>query len=392
EWRSGEGALEIIPVPPKIDVGLNATVAELTFDKMKMTDVRGRVRLKDQRATLEDFRMNTLGGSIGVTGFYETTNVAKPTFDVGLRLTKVDIPSAFQALTTVQMMAPVAKYARGNVSTDLRVNGALGKNMMPLFEALAGQGTLLTSQLVLQDFPAMEKIVDATKLQFLDNPTMRSLRAAFQIRDGRLHVQPFDVRLGPTTMNVAGSNGLDQSLLYALKLRVPRSELGGAASQAVAGLVSRAGQAGIDLNAAPEIELGIQLGGKVTSPTVKIDASSVASSVKEGAEQAVRQAVTTKVSAAATRLVQEAEQRAAAIRQEAQSLSAKVKVEGYQQADALTAKSANPILQLAAKPAADRLRKETDDKAAGIIREANQRADSLIAGARRQAEQTSGAK
>ncbi|MDQ3136692.1 MAG: AsmA family protein, partial [Gemmatimonadota bacterium] len=33
EWRSGEGALEIIPVPPKIDVGLNATVAELTFDK-----------------------------------------------------------------------------------------------------------------------------------------------------------------------------------------------------------------------------------------------------------------------------------------------------------------------------------------------------------------------
>ncbi len=392
EWRSGEGDLAIIPVPPKLDFDLDATVAELTFDKLKMANARGRVRVKNQRVTLEDFRMNTLGGEIGVTGFYETTNVAKPTFDVGLKMTKVDIPSAFQAFTTVQMLAPVAKYAAGNVTTDFRVSGALGANMMPLFGALSGGGTLLTSQMLLKDFPALEKVVDVTKLQFLDNPTLRALRAAFQIRDGRLHVQPFDVQVGGTTMNVSGSNGLDQSLQYALKLRVPRALMGSAANQAVAGLVSKAGGAGIDLNAAPEIPLGIQLGGTVTNPSVKADVSSVASSVKAGAEQAVRQAVTSKVSAEATRLVQEAEQRAAGIRLEGKSLSEKVKLEGYQQADALTEKASNPLLKAAAKPAADQLRKQADDKAAGILREANQRADSLVAGARRQAEGTSGPK
>ena len=47
-------------------------------------------------------------------------------------MTKVDIPAAFQAFTTVQMLAPVAKYAVGTVTTDLHLNGALGKNMMPL--------------------------------------------------------------------------------------------------------------------------------------------------------------------------------------------------------------------------------------------------------------------
>lgn len=390
EWRSGEGDLAVIPVPPKIDFGLDATVAELTYDKLKMTNARGRLRLKDQRVTLEDFRMNTLGGEIGVTGFYETTHPAKPTFDVGLKLTQVDIPSAFEALTTVRLMAPVAKYARGKVSTDLRLNGALGKNMMPLFPALSGRGTLQTSQLVLQDFPAMARVVDVTKLQFLDNPTLQSLRAAFQIRDGRLHVEPFAVKLGPTTMNVSGSNGLDQSLRYALRLRVPRSELGAAANQAMAGLASKVGQAGIDLNAAPEIELGIQLGGTVTNPSVKADVGSVASSVKESVQQAVQQAATKQVSAEATRLLQEAEQRAAAIRQEAQTLAEKVKAEGYKQADSLTAKATNPILRLAAEPAADQLRKQADDKAAGIIREANQRADSLVAQARRQADKTSG--
>jgi uncharacterized protein involved in outer membrane biogenesis len=385
EWRSAEGDLQVIPVPPKIDFGLDATVAELLYDKLKMTDARGRLRVKDQRVTLENFRMNTLGGEIGVTGFYETTNPARPTFDVGLRMTKVDIPAAFEALTTVRMLAPVAKYARGNFSTDLRLDGALGKDMMPLFDGLDGRGSLQTSQLVLQDFPALEKVVDVTKLQFLDNPTLKALRTAFQIRDGRLHVDPFAVNLGPTTMNVSGSNGLDQSLQYALRLRVPRTELGDAANRAVAGLVSRAGGAGIDLQAAPEIELGIQLAGTVTNPSVKVDAGSVVASAKEQAEQAVREAATQRVSAEATRLVQEAEQRASAIRKEAQTLAEGVKREGYQQADALTARATNPILRAAAEPAADELRKEADAKAAGIIREAEKRADGVVAEAKRQA-------
>ncbi len=393
EWRSGEGDLAIIPVPPKIDFGLDATVAELSYDKLKMTNARGRLRIKDQRVTLEDFRMNTLGGEIGVTGFYETTHPAKPTFDVGLKMTKVDIPSAFKAFTTVQMLAPVARYAVGQVTTDLHVNGALGKNMMPLFPALSGKGTLQTSQMVLKDFPALEKAVDVTKLEFLNNPTLQALRTAFQIRDGRLQVQPFDVKLAGTTMNVSGSNGFDQSLRYTLGLRVPRALMGSAANGAIAGLVSQAGKAGIDLAAAPEIGLGLQVGGTVTNPSVKADVSSAASSVTAGAEKAVRQAVTQKVDSAAARLLREAEQRAAGIRQEAQTLSEKVKLEGYQQADALTAKSSsNPILQAAAKPAADQLRKQADDKAAGIIREANQQAEGLVAEARRQADRSSGVK
>jgi hypothetical protein len=387
EWRSGEGDLQVIPVPPKIDFGLDATVAELTYDKLKMNNARGRLRVKDQRVTLEDFRMNTLGGEIGVTGFYETTTPAKPTFDVGLKLTKLDIPSAFRAFTTVQMLAPVAKYAVGKFSTDLHLNGALGKNMMPLFPALSGKGSLQTSEVVLKDFPALEKVVDVTKLRFLDNPALDALRAAFQIRDGRLFVQPFDVKLGGTTMTVSGSNGFDQSLQYTLSLEVPRSMLGGEANQAIAGLVSKAGQAGVDLSAAPRIPLAIQLGGTVTSPSVKADVGTLTSSVAKGAEQAVKQAVAEKVDTAAARLVAQAEQKATAIRQEAQGLADKVKGEGYQQADALTAKASNPLLQAAAKPAADQLRKQADDKAADIVTEAGRRADSLVAAARRQAGQ-----
>jgi hypothetical protein len=387
EWKSGKGDLEVIPVPPRIDFDLDATVAELTYDKLKMNNARGRLRIKDQRATLEDFRMNTMGGEIGVTGFYETTNPAKPNFDVGLKLTRVSIPSAFEAFTTVQALAPVAKYASGIMSTDLHLNGALGKNMMPQLPSLSGKGAFQTEQVAIKNFPPLAKMFDVTKLSLLDNPTMQALKGAFQIHDGRLFTQPFAVKLGPTTLNVSGSNGFDQSMQYNLQLKVPRSELGGAANQAIGGIISKAGNAGINLAAAPEIPLGIKLGGTITDPTVSADVGSLTSSVTQGAEQAVKQAVTQKVDSAGLRLVAEAEQRAAGIRQQGESLAAKVKLTGYQQADSLAAKAQGPLAKIAAKPAADQLRKQSDSKAAGIIGEANKRADSLVAAARRQAGQ-----
>jgi AsmA-like C-terminal region/AsmA family len=388
EWRSGEGDLQVIKVPPKIDFGLDASVGELSYANLKMTNARGKLRVKDQRVTLENFRLNTLGGEFGLNGFYETTNPARPDFDVALRMSKLQIPAAFQALTTVQLLAPVAKYAKGNFSANLQLNGALGRNMMPLFNALTGKGSLQTSLVSLQDFPPLNKVADVTKLQFLNNPTLDSVQSTFQIRDGRLQVEPFAVKLGKLNLVVSGSNGFDQSLQYALRLRVPSSEMGGAANQAITSLVSKAGKAGLDLQSAAEVELPIQITGTVKDPAVKLDAGSVVTSTKETAKQLVQQQVAKKAGVDAERLVREAEQRAATIRQQAESTAATVKRTGYEQADALVERSSNPIVRAAAEPAADRLRKEADEKAAGIIRAADEQAKSLVAEARRQANLT----
>ena len=394
EWRSGESELEVIPVPPRIDFAFDAKVSELLFDKLSMKNARGRLRVKDRRVTLENFTFNTLGGEIGVTGFYETTDPAKPTFDVGMRMQEIDIPSAVEQLTTVRLLAPVARYAQGNFSTDLKVSGALGKDMMPLYDALTGQGSLQTTRLVIEDFPALDRLAGLTKLEFLDDPTLRALRSRFQIREGRLHVEPFSVPIGPTTMQVSGSNGLDQSLDYLLQLPVPRSALGADASQAIAGIVSKAAGAGLDLQGASTIPLGIRLTGTVTNPSIDTEIGKAATAAVEDAKQAVQEAAEQKVEAVvdsaklraaaqAQRLVAEAEQQAAKIRAEAQALAETVKREGYGQADSLVGRSEGPFARAAAEVAADRLRKETDRKSASIVEAAAKRADALVAEARK---------
>ena len=100
----------------------------------------------------------------------------------------------------------------------------------------------------------------------------------------------------------------------------------------------------------------------------------------------MKQVVTQKVDSAAMRLVQEAESQVPAIRQQADSLASRIKLAGYEHADALTAEAgSDPLAAAGAKLAADQLRQESDSKAKGIVDEASRRADSLIAGAKRQA-------
>jgi F0F1-type ATP synthase membrane subunit b/b' len=275
--------------------------------------------------------------------------------------------------------------------------------MMPLFNGLEGKGSLRTPDLVLQGLPLLGKVADAVKIEQLRNPTLDSLRASIQIHAGRVQVNPFTVRVGRSAMQVSGSHGLDQTLQYTLGLRVARSDLGAAANQAIAGLVSRAGRTGINLQAADTVALDIKVGGTITNPTIQTNLADVvgnaAQSVREAAEKAVAERVDSlkeradsaadearkKAQAEAERIIADAEQRAAAIRAEAQKMADTVKQAANARADSLVARTANPIAKAAAQAAANRFKKEANDRADGIVREADKRANDIVDEARKKA-------
>jgi hypothetical protein len=347
--------------------------------------------------------MNMLGGDVLANGYYETTDVAKPTFAFDVDVDSVDIPTAFASLATVQKLVPLARYARGKFSSKLTLDGPLSANMMPVFDVLSGKGQFTTAGVAIQDFPPLQKIADAIHVEQLRDPVMRAIKAAFTIEKGRLFVKPFDVNVANVAMTVSGSNGLDQSLDYDLALAVPTSLLGSSANQAISKLAANAGRAGIDLGSAAAVSVGVKVTGTVTDPSVRPSFTGTASSLKEGVQQAVQTQVETRVteakekvdsaaiaarqraSAQAEKLIADAEQRAAAIRAAADSAAARVRSEADVKAKALVEKASNPMLKVAAQAGADKLRREADDQANNIVKEAGEKADALVAEARRKA-------
>ncbi|HEX5581177.1 MAG TPA: AsmA-like C-terminal region-containing protein, partial [Gemmatimonadaceae bacterium] len=301
EWRSDEESSEVIPVPANVDLALRATADRVLFGKLELANARGNLRVKDQRVTLDDFSMGMLGGRVLASGFYETTTPARPTFDFDLSVDSVDVPTAFASLVTVQRLAPIARYARGRVSAKMDLSGAIGTDMMPVLNLLTGDGAFETASIAIEGFPAFVKLSDALDIEQLRNPTMRALHAAFHVQDGRVHVRPFDVKVGDVALTVGGSNGIDQSLDYDLAMAVPTSMLGAGATRAITSLASNAGRVGIDLGSAQAVSEGVKVTGTVTDPTVRPSFGGTAGSLSEGVKQAVSAAVEERVAEAGAR-------------------------------------------------------------------------------------------
>lgn len=405
EWTSPDADLEVIPVPKMLDLALDATIGRLTYGTLVMTNARGTLGVREERLTLDDFGFETLGGRIGVRGFYETTDPARPTFSLALALDSVDVARASEALLTVRTLAPVARYARGTFSADLDVTGALAPDLTPLFDVLDGAGSLLTSQIAVEGFPMMERLAEALKIPRLSNPTFEAIRSSVTIREGRLHVRPFQVGVGGYTMSVAGSNGFDQSLDYTLTLALPRAILGDAAAGVVQGLADRAGRAGLDVGAADSVRVGVRVLGTVLNPSLDLGMGEAVASVRQQVEGAAGAALDRRVDetreradsaaeearrrvqARADSIIARAEERAAAVRAEAHGLAEEIRAEGNRRADEVLARATNPLARRAAEPVAERIRKEADDRASQLEGEADERAEALLVEARARAEE-----
>jgi hypothetical protein len=174
--------------------------------------------------------MNMLDGSMKLSGEYNTKDVKNPMVDFDFKASAVDIPAAFAAFSTLQKFAPIASKAVGKVSLVMKYTSLLDEHMMPRLNSVVGIGNLATDLVGLKSSSTFTKIGNALNTKAFDNMTFKKLGINFNIRNGRLIVNPFETKVGNASLLIGGDQGLDQTMNYTIGINIPRSELGAAAN------------------------------------------------------------------------------------------------------------------------------------------------------------------
>jgi hypothetical protein len=320
EWVSKDKSTEVIPVPPRVDFTLDATATRVTYGAIALDDVRGRLRVKDQRITLDSLRMSTLRGSVVANGAYDTHDLTRPAFDLALQLDSVDIPSSFAALGTVQKLAPVARWTRGNVTGTMTMKGLLAKDMTPVLGALSGRGDLKTSGLVVQNSSALEKVSAALASGPLRSPALGAVRLAFDVADGRVNVKPFDLTAGGLKVPLGGANGIgrvaqvkEQADSAATEARRRAAEHGPrilAEADSQAASIRAQARALADSTRRPAGARADSVGARATNPVARVAAQAAADRIRRETDQQAERMVR-EADVRADKLVAQARQRAA---------------------------------------------------------------------------------
>lgn len=251
--------VSLIHIPDNIDFQMDANLKEVLFDKMSFTDMNGKLIVKDSKVDMKNLSMNTMGGGVVMNGYYSTANVNIPKMDAGFRLNDINFAQAYKDLDMVQQFAPIFENLKGNFSGNMNIQTDLDATMSPVLSTMQGNGNLSTKDLSLSGVKVIDQIADAVKKPELKEMKVKDMTLDFTIKDGRVATQPFDIKLGEYAMNLSGTTGLDQTIDYTGKIKLPAS-------------------AG---DFAKLTTLDLKIGGSFTSPKVSIDTKSMANQAVE---------------------------------------------------------------------------------------------------------------
>lgn len=265
-WMAGEsGGLRAVELPDKIEFTLNSTFQEVQYEKLKIQNVRGLLVLKDRTLHLMDLNMNLLNGSITANGSYSTPENKPPHSFFDLKISELSFGQTFESFLTMQKFAPIAKSLQGNFSANLQLATDLDATLTPVWSALNSKGSLRIANAAITDFKPLTKMAEFIKMEKYKTLALQNLNPSYKIRGGRFYLEPLNFKVGNTDFVVSGSNGIDQSLEYSVKLRVPAKELNTQANAVVSQLFNQK----VDLLQNDYVDLIGSIKGTFGDPQVK---------------------------------------------------------------------------------------------------------------------------
>lgn len=409
--EAAEEALEPLLIPANIDFELNTFIGDLIYDGMDIKNVTGKVTLRDEEAILNNLSLNMLDGQIGMNGKYSTQNHKQPKVDFSYALKDIDIKQLADNFASIEKMAPVAKHARGKISSNFNMVTDVTPSFEPVYNTLTGSGSLFTEMVKLENFEVLEKLSNTINIDKFKDASFKNMDLYFAFKDGKVHVEPFNVNFGNIKTNIQGTTSFEQEIDYKMRMDVPKSEIPkellAAAEKAVAAAQNIPG---FKMKELPDvIPVNAKLTNTVTDPKIETDFREQLMSLGGDVKDAVKDYVDDKVEEVKDsvkavvddkvdevkedlqerkqKLLDDAQKQADRIKSEAKRGADRVREEGEKAAQKVIDEAGNnPLKKAAAERAADRIRKEANEKADKMEQEANQRADNIMKQAQEQAD------
>jgi len=387
---------EPILVPANLDVELNAGVGEIVYDGLVLSDVKGKLAVRNEIARIEDLSCNALDGKIAMNGSYNTQIHSQPVAEFSYDINNIDIRKAATTIKMVERYAPIAKHATGKVTSSFNLKTDLQPSLEPVYESMNGRGRLRTSGVVLEGGKFLEKLSNTLKSPALARQEIQDVNATFSIKDGKVTTDPFDVKINDMTANVSGYTTVEQKIEYLMRMKVPRESLGSDFNKMAEGLLSQANAfLGGSMSLGETIKVDVKIHGEMTDPKITpqfagMEGNSTKEVVKEKINEEIDKVKEDAIKEArkqADKILADAQKQADRIVKEADKGAQQLREEAEKQAQKLIDEANNPFTRQGAKIAGDALKKEADKKAKQLEDEARKQADNIMAKARNEADE-----
>ncbi|MET1257906.1 AsmA-like C-terminal region-containing protein [Flagellimonas sp. DF-77] len=257
-----------VKLPAFLDCTIEASATRVTYDDLTLDNVQGRLRIKDETATLENVSSSIFGGQLGLNGNV-ATKAETGTFDMALKFDAVEIAESFKSLKLFKALAPIANALQGRMNTEIRLSGNLNDDLTPNLASLTGDvlAQLLATKVSSQNTPLLASLDQNLSFVDLEKWNLKDLKAALEFEDSKVKVKPLALAYEELTFTLDGSHTFANELAYRVKVDVPVEYLG----NEVQGLIAQIDDDDLE---GLTIPVTATIGGNYSDPKVQSDFTS----------------------------------------------------------------------------------------------------------------------
>jgi hypothetical protein len=367
--------LTVIEVPKNIDFLMNVNIGKLLFDKLSITDLAGALLVKDGKLQMRNLFMNTLKGSMTLSGEYNTQDIKVPSVSLDANIRQADITSALSSFSILEKILPNPQNYTGRVSANLTMDSILDEHLSPVLDTVASKGQIQTHNVKIQNSELFGSMANLLKNEAWRTPTLNNITVKYEIKNGQLTIEPIRMNIAQTSLELTGGQGLDMTLHYKVNAAVPVSAVGSGAADILSKIPK-----GSNIR---EIKLTGLIGGTAAKPAVSLGTADMAGSAVETVKETVKEDVEKQITA----IMAEAEKQAQTIRNTAKQSADRIRSEAEAGAKRLEDSAKSPLEKAAAKAAADKLRDEGNANAVKLEQEAEKQVAAIMDNAQKKADE-----
>ncbi len=287
------------PVPSNLDLNINTDIAKLQYTDLDLRSLKGVVKIKNEELQIQDAQTSTLGGTIDFAGIYNSLDKSNPAFSLKYDISKLKIDETFSKISWLQIIAPIFKYIEGDLNSNLVMEGTIGKNMVPDFNAMTASGFLETLNGAIKENDYLKQASEMVDIKALDKYNLSETRNWFDMVDGKIQFQPFKYLIDEldVELNVSGGHSVNNELDYIVNAKIPRSlieenPIGQAADMGLDRLRKEAKKLGISIEESAFLFVDFFFTGSLFKPSidfklVNAEGQTVKDVVKDKTEQIV---------------------------------------------------------------------------------------------------------
>jgi hypothetical protein len=263
-----EEGSEAIKIPSFLDANINANAKTVLYDDLVLKDVKGKLKIKDEKAILSDMTTSVFNGKMAFNGEV-STKTDTPMFNMKLGMNQLAIGETFKSLELLKAVAPIAEILEGELDSDIELSGALTDDLIPNLLSLSGDMfvNIFTKDVDVKSAPILSAL--ANKLDFIDLKQLNldDLKTKLSFKDGMVNVKPFSLKYKDIVINIDGNHTFDKKMSYKASMEVPAKYLG----TEITSLIAKIDDKQLENLTIPVVA---NIGGDYDSPQVTTDITS----------------------------------------------------------------------------------------------------------------------